>query len=132
MLWPDLFRRGVKIHFSHRTFQWSSEASGKAAVHCVIIGFALHDVEDKRIFDYETPKAEPHEVKANNINPYLVDGAGCDDRHRERPLCAVPAIGFGNKPIDGGHYLFTTEERDEFLQREPAAAPYFRRLARSG
>jgi hypothetical protein len=53
VLWPDLFKRGVKIHFAHRTFQWSSEARGKAAVHCVIIGFALHDTEDKRIFDYE-------------------------------------------------------------------------------
>ena len=39
VLWADLFRRGVKIHFAHRTFQWSSEARGKAAVHCVIIGF---------------------------------------------------------------------------------------------
>ncbi len=63
----------MKIHFAHRTFQWSSEASGKAAVHCVIIGFALHDTADKRIFDYETVQSEPHEIKANNINPYLVD-----------------------------------------------------------
>jgi len=127
VLWPDLFRRGVKIHFSHRAFEWSSEASGKAAVHCVIVGFALHDVEDKRIFDYETPKAEPREVKANRINAYLMDGTEIIISRRERPLCPVPAIGIGNKPIDGGHYLFTTAERDEFLQREPGAAPYFRR-----
>ncbi len=127
VLWPDLFRRGVKIHFSHRTFQWSSEASGKAAVHCVIIGFALHDAGEKRIFDYETPKAEPREVKANRINAYLMDGTEIIISRRERPLCPVPAIGIGNKPIDGGHYLFTTAERDEFLQREPAAATYFRR-----
>jgi hypothetical protein len=75
VLWPDLLKRGVKIHFAHRTFQWSSEARGKAAVHCVIIGFALHDTEDKRIFDYETPQAEPHEIKAKNINP-LSGGRG--------------------------------------------------------
>lgn len=127
VLWPDLFKRGVKIHFAHRTFQWSSEARGKAAVHCVIIGFALHDAEDKRIFDYETPQAEPHEIKAEHINPYLVDAAGLVIANRGKPICPVPEIGIGNKPIDGGHYLFTPEERDEFLKREPAAAPYFRR-----
>jgi hypothetical protein len=67
ILWPDLLRRRVKIHFAHRTFQWSSEASGKAAVHCVIIGFALKDSSNKLIFDYENPKSEPHEIKAKNI-----------------------------------------------------------------
>ncbi len=127
VLWPDLFKRGVKIHFAHRTFQWSSEARGKAAVHCVIIGFALHDTEDKRIFDYETPQAEPHEVKARHINHYLVDAADFVIANRGKPICQVPEIGIGNKPIDGGHYLFTPEQRDEFLKREPTAAPYFRR-----
>ena len=127
VLWPDLLKRGVKLHFAHRTFQWSSEARGKAAVHCVIIGFALHDAEDKRIFDYETPQAEAHEVKAKNINPYLVDTADVVIARREKPICLVPEIGIGNKPIDGSNYLFTREQRDEFLKREPTAAPYFRR-----
>ncbi len=127
VLWPDLLKRGGKIHFAHRTFQWSSEARGKAAVHCVIIGFALHDAEDKRIFDYETVQAEPQEIKAKRINPYLVDATDLVIANRGKPICTVPAIGIGNKPIDGGHYLFTPEERDEFLKREPAAAPYFRR-----
>ncbi len=127
VLWPELFRRGVHLHFCHRTFQWSSEAPGMAAVHCVILGFALHEAGEKRIFDYETPKSEPREVKADRINAYLVDGANILIGRRARPLCDVPAIGIGNKPIDGGHYLFTTAERDEFLQREPTAAPYFRR-----
>jgi hypothetical protein len=126
-LWPDLFRRGVKIHFAHRTYQWSSEARGRAAVHCVIIGFALHDAPDKRIFDYETMQAEAHEIKAKNINPYLVDAPDLVIPRRSAPLCTVPEIGIGNKPIDGGHYLFTPQERDEFLQKEPAAARYFRR-----
>ncbi len=127
VLWPDLLRRGVRINFAHRTFQWSSEARGRAAVHCVIIGFALHDTPDKRLFDYETPQAEAHEIKAKNINPYLVDAPDLVIPRRSTPLCAVPEIGIGNKPIDGGHYLFTPQERDEFLQKEPAAAPYFRR-----
>ncbi len=127
VLWPDLLRRGVKIHFAHRTFQWSNEARGKASVHCVIIGFALHDATDKRLFDYETLQSEPHEIKVKNINPYLVDAPDIVVSRRNSPICAVPEIGIGNKPIDGGNYLFTPEERDEFIKIEPAAALYFRR-----
>lgn len=127
ILWLGLLKRGVKIHFAHRTFQWSSEARGKAAVHCVIIGFALFDVINKRIFDYETVQYEPHEVRVKNINPYLVDAPDVVITRRQKPLCSVPEIGIGNKPIDGGHYLFTAEEKAEFLKREPDAAPYFRR-----
>ena len=127
ILWPDLLRRGVRIQFAHRTFQWNSEARGKAAVHCVIIGFGLQDVADKWLFDYDTPKSEPHAVKAANINPYLVDGPDVVLQSRSKPLCDVPEIGIGNKPIDGGYYLFTTEERDAFLKLEPAAEKWFRR-----
>ncbi len=126
ILWPDLFRHGIKIHFAHRTFQWSSEARGKAAVHCVIIGFGLQDLAEKWLFDYDTPKSEPHAVKAANINPYLVDGPDVVLQSRSKPLCDVPEIGIGNKPIDGGHYLFTVEERDAFLKLEPAAGKWFR------
>jgi len=127
ILWTDLFRRGVKLHYAHRTFQWNSEARGKAAVHCVIIGFGLQEVAEKWLFDYDTPKSDPHALKANNINPYLVDGPNVVLQNRTKPICHVPEIGIGNKPIDGGNYLFTTEERDEFLKVEPSAAKWFRR-----
>ncbi len=126
-LWPDLLGRGVKLHFAHRTFQWSSEARGKAAVHCVIIGFGLTDVTEKWIYDYEKPKAEPHAVRANNINPYLVDGPNVVVTRRNVPLCSVPEMKSGNKPIDDGNYLFTSEEKAEFLRREPDSAKWFRR-----
>ncbi len=127
VLWPDLFGRGVKIHFAHRTFQWSSEARGKAAVHCVIVGFGVQDAAEKWLFDYETPKSEPHAIKATNINPYLVDGPDIVLANRSRPICPVLEVGIGNKPIDGGHYLFTTAEKAEFLLREPQADKWFRR-----
>ena len=127
ILWPDLIQRNVKIYFAHRTFQWSSEAQGGAAVHCVIIGFALHDVQDKQIFDYETVQSEPHQVKAKNINPYLVDAPDLVVSRRRAPISPVPKIGIGNKPIDDGNYLFTPEERDDFVKAEPASASYFRR-----
>jgi len=127
VLWGWMLEQNAKIFFAHRTFAWSNEARGKAAVHCVIIGFALHDISPKTIFEYEDIKGEPLAIEVKNINPYLVDAANTILTNRRRPLCDIPEIGIGNKPIDGGNYLFTAEEKDEFLLKEPAAAPYFRR-----
>lgn len=126
-LWSELLRLGVKIHFAHRTFSWSNEARGKAAVHCVIIGFALHDTGRKIIYDYDDIKGEAHALEAKNINPYLVDAHDLVLLRRDQPLCNVPKIGIGNKPIDNGNYLFTTEEKTEFLGQEPKAKRWFRR-----
>ena len=127
VLWPWLLQRGMHIQFAHRTFQWSNEARGKAAVHCVIIGFGSDNSVPKAIYDYLTPKSEPQALKAGNINPYLVDAPDVVLHNRSRPICDVPAIGIGNKPIDGGNYLFTPEEKAEFIAQEPAAEAWFRR-----
>ena len=127
ILWSELLRLGVKIHFAHRTFSWSNEARGKAAVHCVIIGFALHDTDGKTIYDYEDIKGEAHALEARNINPYLVDALDLVLFSRNLPLCNVPEIGIGNKPIDDGNYLFTPEEKAAFLKQEPKAKQWFRR-----
>ena len=127
VLWGWLLAQGVHIHFAHRTFAWSNEARGKAAVHCVIVGFGLHDAPGKLIYEYADIRGEPHAVPAANINPYLVDAPDVVLARRSKPICDVPEIGIGNKPIDGGHYLFTTEERDAFIAREPASAKWFRR-----
>ncbi len=126
ILWPDLYRRGVMIHFAHRTFQWNNEARGKAAVHCVIIGFGLHDIADKWLFDYDTPKSEPHAIKATTINPYLVDGPDVVVEKRMKPLCSVPEIVFGSKAVDFGHLVIDANELDGFLAAEPAVKPYIR------
>lgn len=126
-LWGWLLAQGVKIHFAHRTFSWSNEARGKAAVHCVIVGFGLGDVAAKTIYEYEDIRGEPHAVAAVNINPYLVDAPDVVLDNRRTPIFPVPEIGIGNKPIDGGHYLFTDAEKAEFLQREPQAEKWFRR-----
>jgi len=126
-LWSWMMAEGMKIFFAHRTFQWNNEARGKAAVHCVIIGFADFDLSPKWIFEYENIKGEPHKIKAQNINPYLVDTPDVVLSNRSMPICRVPSIGIGNKPIDGGNYLFTEEEKTEFLKKEPQAAPYFHR-----
>jgi hypothetical protein len=127
VLWSWMLAKGMHIHFAHRIFQWSNEARGVAAVHCVIVGFGAEDRPGKVIYDYEDIKGGPHAIAARNINPYLVDAADIVVGNRERPLCAVPEIGIGNKPIDGGHYLFTPEEKDEFIEREQKAGKWFRR-----
>jgi hypothetical protein len=120
VLWPELLRRGVRIHFAHRTFQWSSEARGKAAVHCVIIGFALHDVANKRIFDYETLQSDPHEIKTKNINPYIVDAPDIVLTKRTTPIDnSSPRMRYGSKPADGGFLILTDEEKDQFILLEP-------------
>jgi len=129
ILWGQmLYKYHIKIHFAHRTFKWSNEAKGNAAVYCVIIGFANFDTDSKVIFDYEDIKGEPHEIKARNINPYLVDAKDILIEKRRTPICNVPKIVFGNMPNDGGHLLFTDEEKNEFLQKEPQAEKYIKPL----
>ena len=127
VLWGELLAQRFHIDFAHRTFQWNNEARGVAAVHCVIVGFARMETKRRLLFDYEHPKADPHVIEATNINPYLVDAADALLPNRSQPLCDVPPMGIGNKPIDGGNYLFTTEERDAFIAKEPKAAKFFRR-----
>ncbi|MCG3199878.1 MAG: hypothetical protein GHCLOJNM_04406 [bacterium] len=126
VLWPELFRRGIKIHFAHRTFSWMSEARGKAHVHVVIIGFGAFDRADKVIYDYSKANGEPIPVAATNIGPYLVAGPDLAVTNRSTPLCKVPEIRFGNQPIDGGHLILSKEERKALLKECPQAAPFVR------
>lgn len=126
VLWPDLFRRGAKIHFAHRTFQWTSEGRGKAAVHCIVVGFGLTDPAEKVIYEYETPQSEPHGLKVRNINPYLVEGSDRALENRRHSISGACAISFGSMPNDGGHLLATAEERTKLLEEEPRAAAWLR------
>lgn len=122
ILWKTLFASGVHIDFAHRTFRWDSESSQKAKVHCVIIGFSLApNSEHKIIFDNNQSKI------AKNINGYLIDFDDVFVESRQNPLCDVPQIGIGNKPIDGGFYLFTEEEMNDFIKKEPKSAQYFKK-----
>lgn len=134
ILWPPMSSLyGIKIHFAHRTFKWTigeqqAEGMGVAAVYVVIIGFAAFNTDDKVIFDYETPTSDPNAIEVNNINLYLRDAPdNISIMRRSKPLCNVPTMGAGNKPIDGGYYLFSTQEKLEFLAIEPEAEGYFRR-----
>lgn len=135
ILWPRLVQRGVRIRFAHRTFSWTNDAPGRAAVHCVIIGFAYAAPAKCLLFDYAHPKAEPQVREVKRINPYLVDYEDVFVTPRRKPICAVPEIKFGNMPNDGEdestgekNLLMTTEERDALLRREPSAAKWVRRI----
>jgi hypothetical protein len=125
ILWNVMMNMyGIKIHFAHRTFKWSNEAKGNAAVYCVIIGFAAYDTSTKRLFEYEDSKGEAHEIKAKNINPYLVDAKDILIEKRSNPICPVPGMSFGNMPLDGGNLILSDEEKTEFLLREPKAEKF--------
>ncbi|MEI6090599.1 MAG: DNA methyltransferase [bacterium] len=119
VLWNSMFNLNIKIHFAHRTFKWSNEAKGNAAVYCVIYGFANFDIKNKRIFDYEDIKGEPHEILAQNVNPYIVDAKDVFIKPRSKTLCDVPQMSFGNMPNDGGNLLLTDEEKNHLISKEP-------------
>ncbi len=129
ILWKRLKEKyGVVIHFAHQTFKWNNDAPGVAAVYCVIVGFATFDVPKKYLFEYETIKSEPKEREVENINAYLVGTEDVFIENRRRPICNAPEIVFGSMPNDGGNFLFTEEEKDEFLKREPNAHQFIKEL----
>jgi hypothetical protein len=125
ILWGQMLHKyKIKIHFAHRTFKWSNEAKGNAAVYCVIIGFANFDTNNKVIFEYLDIKGEPELIKAKNINPYLVDAKDLLINKSSIPICKVPKMSFGNMPLDGGNLILSEEEKFDFLQKEPKAVKY--------
>lgn len=122
ILWKPLFEEGVHIDFAYRTFRWDSEASNRANVHCVIIGFSIsNNLAEKIIFTGNQRQSVKH------INAYLLDGDDIFVENRKTVLCKpAPEARSGNKPIDDGNYLFLPEEMEEFIKKEPLAKNFFR------
>ena len=122
-LWGTLFEKyNIQIDFAHRTFRWDSEASLKAHVHCVIVGFSyLASHSDKIIYDNGISK------KADNINGYLIDAPNVCISSRSKPLSNVTGMVYGNKPADGGNLILTEEEKDNILIVEPNLNQYIRK-----
>ena len=114
----------IKIHFAHTTFKWNNEAKGKAAVYCVIVGFANFDSKNKHLFNYSDIKGEPTEIACKNINPYLVDARDTIITRRSNPICDVSKMSFGNMPLDGGNLIINDEDLNEFISKEPKAKKY--------
>jgi hypothetical protein len=127
-LFEPILEQGWRISFAHRTFRWTSEASGGAAVHCVIIGFRKDNFKP-RLFTYETPESEPSEVTGvSNITPYLTDGPTVLVHSATRPLNRqLGEVAYGNKPTDGGHLIVEPADHDTVMADE-IAAKYVRRF----
>ncbi len=126
-VWKPLYDRfGVHIDFAHRTFQWDSEASIKAHVHCVIVGFsvAINDAMRKIYTDNELQVAK-------NINAYLMDAPDVFIDSRAKPLCNVPVMTTGNRPADGGNLIIEDSDYKNFIEREPFAKQYIKKLVGS-
>lgn len=124
LLWQPLFdENNIVINFAYQTFIWNSEASSKAHVHCVIIGFSNFSKVDKYIFDTNNQMK-----KANNINAYLVDGPNIFIESRRSPICQVPEMLFGSMPNDGGNLILEGKDREELLKVFPDAEVFVRRF----
>lgn len=123
-VWKPLYDRfGIHIDFAHRTFRWDSEASMKAHVHCVIVGFSSAPNYAARII-YSSDRAQA----AENINAYLIDAPTVFIESRNTPLCEVPQMVYGNKPTDGGFLFLSPEEYQGVISAEPAIGKYIKRI----
>ena len=125
-IWKPLHDMGVQIDFAHTTFRWDNEAENKAHVFCVIVGFNRGNIyRTKTLYVHDTPDSEARVTHPRRINSYLKDAPDVFIWNRAKQLSNVPKIGIGSQPIDGGNYLFTDEEKSEFLLKEPGASRFF-------
>ncbi|MDO4433788.1 MAG: N-6 DNA methylase [Alysiella sp.] len=120
VLFNYLFGKGVHIHFAYRTFAWTSQAAGKAAVHCVIIGFGLANIADKYLIDGEKV------AKVHNINGYLIEADNAAVEKRKNQISGENEMVKGSQPTDGGHLILSLEEKNDLIQREPLTEKYIR------
>ena len=123
-VWKPLYDRfGIHIDFAHRTFRWDSEASLKAHVHCVIVGFSIAENTKKRAL-YSSERFQ----LVDNINAYLVEAPDVFVESNKKPICDVPDMVYGNKPTDGGFLFMTAEEKEEAITKEPNIAKFIKKM----
>ena len=123
-VWKPLYDRfNIHIDFAHRTFRWDSEASIKAHVHCVIVGFSTApNYKQKQLYSSERFQL------VDNINFYLIEAPTVFVESRNKPICDIPSMTTGNRPADGGHLIIENDEIEEFLKKEPNAQKYIKKL----
>ena len=115
ILWNVLYKDySIHINFAYQTFKWSSESSTQAAVHCVIVGFAQFNRNEKRLFSTEATSKI-----VSNISPYLVEGSDTFVVAMKESLHGMPKMSFGNQPRDGGNFVIKEEEYQEIMRKEP-------------
>ncbi|MCR5573610.1 MAG: N-6 DNA methylase [Bacteroidaceae bacterium] len=125
LLWNALLNKyHIAIDYAHLPFEWYSEAKKSAQVHCTVIGFSSCPNGAPKVIYSGTEEVAPK--IAQNISPYLRDEENILVASRpSKPICKVPETGIGNKPIDGGNFLFKPKEKEDFIKKEPLAAKYF-------
>jgi len=128
ILWKELFKNRMKIHFAHQTFKWNNEAKGNAAVHVVIVGFANFESDHKRLFSYNDIKGEPNEILVKNINPYLVEGSDSFLTSTLKPICSIPKMQSGSAARDGGFLILSDDEQKQIINSHPETESYFKRF----
>ena len=122
-IWKPMFEKfGIHFDFAYRTFRWDSEASLKAHVHCVIIGFSSSACKGEKIIYLNNNQS----VSASNINGYLLNAPTVFIEKNSKPLCDVPLMIRGSSPIDDGNLLLTIEEKEEYLLKEPQGDKFLR------
>lgn len=126
LLWQPMLDLGVKINFAHRTFAWSNDAKGQAAVHCIVVGFSHFDRPKKTIFNYADIKGEAEPVLVENINPYLVNAPNAIISNRSKPLSNVSIMIKGSQPTDGGNLLLDVQEKEALLSEHPSLERWIR------
>lgn len=122
ILWKPLFEQGIHIDFAHRTFRWDSEASIKAHVHCVIVGFSYTN-KPKRLYSSERMQY------VNNINAYLIDAPDVFISNRKTPIQSVPKMDFGSMPNDGGALCdYSDEDKNAITKQYPVSEKFFKKF----
>lgn len=125
-VWKNLIEQyGIRIDFAYRTFRWDSEATLKAHVHCVIIGFSSQYSTSKgNSFIYDGEKT----IEAECINPYLLNAPSVFIEKRKKPICDVPEMQKGSSPVDGGNLIIEANEYEDFIKNEPKAEIFIKRF----
>lgn len=121
LLWPHLIKKGLEISFAYKSFPWTNNAKGSAAIICVIVGLRNKSHSPKYLFQGETKR------KVNNISPYLIEGSHIIVEKRTVPISTIPRILFGSMPRDGGHLVLSREDKDNLLKENPAADKFIKR-----
>jgi hypothetical protein len=133
VLWKELFRKKINIHFAYRSFVWTSESSGTAQIHCVIIGFGNFEAKNKYLFYKEGDAV--HSIEVKNISPYLIPGSNTLIQSRSVPISPCPNISYGSMMIDKKRgasdelgLTFGKEQRLALIEETPELKPFIRRF----
>ncbi len=122
LLWKIVLQNSIEIGFAHQDFKWSNNAKSNAAVIVIIIGLQNKSSSVKYLYNNGI------KAQVSTINPYLVEGSTIYIESRQKPLSDIPEMNFGNMPADGGKLLFTSEEKDIFILKEPQSSKYFKKI----